>query len=359
MWKEQDELHVRIKLILTAILSILALVITMLTAQATVEAFSNFQQQRAFVASDDPRSIRSWMTLPYIAHVYHVPENTVYHSLHLQGVRQQQQTTLSGLALRYHRSVNDLIIDVQLTIQIYRNLHPPKGGEKLSWLLTLLVTWFQQYGYPVLWLIDFVASAGTPLPVGLLLLAGGAFAALGDFNIGFLAFITISASVCGDSSGYVIGRSLGGKALDWIEQRRWYRATSSRTIARSRAYFRRWGGWAIFLSRFLFSALGGTINMVAGADRYPYPRFLLYDAIGETIGAIIPLSLGYVFGASWEDIGDLLSTSSGFVLALLFTCFLTIRLIRMVQRLKAIAGQHNQLAPQQQPVTPKTTVKPR
>jgi len=152
----------------------------------------------------------------------------------------------------------------------------------------------------------------------------------------------------------------GGKALDWIEQRRWYHTTSSHTIARSRAYFQRRGAVAIFLSRFLFSALGGTINIVAGADAYPYPRFLLYDAIGETIGAIIPLSLGYVFGASWEDIGDLLSTSSGFVLALLFTCFLTIRLIRMVQRPKALASkQNNQLAPQQQSIIPKTTVKSR
>jgi hypothetical protein len=33
---------------------------------------------------------------------------------------------------------------------------------------------------------------------------------------------------------------------------------------RSRAYFKLRGGWAVFLSRFLFSALGGVINLLAG-----------------------------------------------------------------------------------------------
>jgi membrane-associated protein len=95
-------------------------------------------------------------------------------------------------------------------------------------------------------------------------------AALGDFNVVWLALIAISASACGDSLGYVVGRTLGSRVLDWIERQRWYRATSSRSIARARAYFKRRGAWAIVMSRFLFSALGGTINVIAGADSYPY-----------------------------------------------------------------------------------------
>ncbi len=84
--------------------------------------------------------------------------------------------------------------------------------------------------------------------------------------------------------------------------------------------------------------MGGTINLVAGADRYPYHRFLLYDAVGETLGAVIPLSLGYAFGASWEDVGDLLTTTSSCVLALLITSFLVIRLVRRGLRLIELAS---------------------
>jgi membrane-associated protein len=49
--------------------------------------------------------------------------------------------------------------------------------------LPILITWLQQYGYPALWLAVFISAIGTPLPVSFILLAAGAFAALGDFNI--------------------------------------------------------------------------------------------------------------------------------------------------------------------------------
>jgi len=40
--------------------------------------------------------------------------------------------------------------------------------------------------------------------------------------------------------------------------------------------------------------------MIAGAEEFAYPRFFLYDFIGEAMWAVIPLALGYIFGANWE-----------------------------------------------------------
>ena len=47
----------------------------------------------------------------------------------------------------------------------------------MSALLPYLVNWLQEYGYPALWGLVFVGAAGIPLPITLLLLAAGAFAA--------------------------------------------------------------------------------------------------------------------------------------------------------------------------------------
>src|SRR2546430_12335836 len=52
------------------------------------------------------------------------------------------------------------------------------------------------------------------------------------------------------------------------------------------------------------------LNLLSGSELYPYRYFLLFDSSGEALGAIIPLSLGYVFGASWEAVGDVLGYSS-------------------------------------------------
>ncbi|MGZ3617108.1 MAG: DedA family protein [Ktedonobacteraceae bacterium] len=205
----------------------------------------------------------------------------------------------------------------------------------MSNLLSLLLTFLQSYGYIALWITVYVAAVGIPIPITLLLLAAGAFAALGDFNLALLFVISFSALVCGDNTGYWIGRIWGSRALNWIERsKRWNRLIPPQRIVQSRQYFRRRGGWAIFLSRFLFSALGGIINLLSGSELYPYRYFLLFDTPGEALGAIIPLMLGYVFGASWEAVGDVLGYSSFLILSLLIVIILVSRLIKNARILK-------------------------
>lgn len=206
--------------------------------------------------------------------------------------------------------------------------------------LPTLISWLQQYGYPALWLSVFVAAVGIPLPVTLVLLAAGAFAALGDFNIVLLAAITITASVSGDSLGYFVGKQVGARLITWLEIERNFYIISPLTITRSRTYFHKHGAWAIFLSRFLLSALGGAINLLAGAEIYPYRRFLLYDTGGEAIGALLPLSFGYAFGASWEAVGDVLGAISLFLVTFLIAVYLIQRLLRMAQRVHTAKSTH-------------------
>jgi membrane-associated protein len=207
----------------------------------------------------------------------------------------------------------------------------------MNTFLPLLISWLQLYGYPVLGVSVFCASVGVPLPVSLMLLAAGAFAALGDFNIGFLLIIAVVASTSGDSVGYCIGRFGGSKLLAWVARQKYVRYLSPRAhenVTRSRLYFQKRGGWAIFLSRFLFSALGGTINLIAGTEFFPYPRFLVLDFSGEFLGALIPLVLGYAFGASWEEVGDILAAVSVLITALLLAGYLAYRLVKMLRRTK-------------------------
>lgn len=203
----------------------------------------------------------------------------------------------------------------------------------MSTLLPYVLALFQEYGYPILWLSIFIGALGIPLPNSLVLLAAGAFAALGDFNFAILAVVSISAFVTGDTSSYWIGRRWGSKVLHWMEGR----LIKQQTLERSRVYFERLGGWAIFSSRFLVSALGGAINLLAGAEIYPYRRFILYDVAGETVGALLPLTLGYIFGASWDAVGDLLGSFSLFIVALLIALVLGYQTLRLFRRMRKAA----------------------
>jgi len=54
------------------------------------------------------------------------------------------------------------------------------------------------------------------------------------------------------------------------------------------------------------------------------------------IGALIPLTLGYLFGASWEAVGNILAAISVLVAAFVIAVYLTVRLTRMMRRMKVI-----------------------
>ena len=204
----------------------------------------------------------------------------------------------------------------------------------MSILLPGILNWLLAYGYPVMWLTIYVASAGFPIPSALVLLAAGAFAQAGDFNIFLLAVLAITASVSGDSTGYYIGRRWGTRVIGWLETSRWNRFISARRIERGRLRFKRQAGWAVFLTRFLFPALGGVVNLLAGADPYPYRYFFACDISGEFLSAVIPLSLGFAFGASWEAVGNVLGSFSVFALAMLVAVVLAVYLVKTMRRPK-------------------------
>lgn len=188
-----------------------------------------------------------------------------------------------------------------------------------------------QYGYVALWAIVFIAAVGAPISGNLLLYAAGALAAIGDFNIFILFPVALSAAVLGDNLGYFIGWKFGAPLLVWLEKKKRWRLVSPDSLARGRAYFRRRAAWAVFISRFLIVVIGGPINWLAGAERYTYRKFLFWDVSGQMLGAMIPLGVGYLLGAGWEEAGNLSGTLSTLVLVSLVTLAVTIAVIRRLR----------------------------
>lgn len=206
---------------------------------------------------------------------------------------------------------------------------------------SFIITALQQYGYVALWLIVFIAAVGAPISGNLLLYAAGAFAAFGDFNIFLLLPIAVSAAVMGDNLGYVIGWKVGTPIFAWFEKKKRWRIVSPEAVARGRSYFRKHAAWAIFISRWLIVVLGGPINWLAGAERYSYRKFLFWDVCGQLLGAIIPLSIGYIFAASWREAESLVGAISAFALTFLVTLIVAGVLIRNIRAHKR-ASAHAQ-----------------
>ena len=116
-------MSLRIRLALTLTLLLLALFCTVFAARSTVETWQNFRQQNALMKAGDVRTVRPWMTIPYIAHTYQVPEHYLYGQLKLPDSPSLHRTPLHSLATRYNRPVDHLVNEVQGAITSYRKHH--------------------------------------------------------------------------------------------------------------------------------------------------------------------------------------------------------------------------------------------
>lgn len=172
-----------------------------------------------------------------------------------------------------------------------------------------LLTQVVNFGAPLLWLVVFIGGLGVPLPCTVLVIAAGAFARQGILPWHTTAIFSIVSVVLGDIISYSFGFYAREKVLDrFSDTPRWRQAEKT---------FRKWGPLSIFFSRFLVTAIALPVNLMSGTTRYPFRKWLTYDAAGEIVWILGYGGLGYLFGSQWEVVSEFLSNFGGVVLGLL------------------------------------------
>jgi membrane-associated protein len=176
----------------------------------------------------------------------------------------------------------------------------------LAWLIDLvlhldrhlveLLARYDLWIYPILFAVIF-AETGlvvTPfLPGDSLLFAVGALAAVdtsGTLSAPWVCVLLGAAAVLGNIVNYSIGRAIGPPAFSG--RYRWLRVEY---LQRTEEFFRRHGGMAILLSRFM-PIIRTCAPFVAGIARMPYARFLAYNFAGGFAWVLLFVWGGYLFG---------------------------------------------------------------
>ena len=176
----------------------------------------------------------------------------------------------------------------------------------LSWLLDLvlhldrhlveLLARVDLWIYPILFAVIF-AETGlivTPfLPGDSLLFGVGALAAVDSSHTlsAPIAFVVLGfAAVLGNTVNYSVGRMIGPPAFSGR-----YRLLKVEYLRRTEEFFRRHGGRAVALSRFV-PIIRTCMPFVAGVGRMPYTRFQAYNMLGGFGWVLLFLWSGYLFG---------------------------------------------------------------
>lgn len=169
------------------------------------------------------------------------------------------------------------------------------------------------YGSPALFLIVLIAAVGVPLPVTLLLIVTGSLVSQGVMDVWVAIGLAGSGQVIGDQIGYAIGR-WGGSGLARRFSKFLGRENRLETVQGKAC---EWGGPGIFLTRWLVTALGPWVNLASGLAGYGWPRFLLWDTLGEFLGAGLYITIGRVFSDRVQEMNEVLGDASWAIVALI------------------------------------------
>jgi len=169
-----------------------------------------------------------------------------------------------------------------------------------------LLTQVINYGAPFFGVMLFLGALGLPVGASIFLIAAGAFSQQEILNWLPASLLGLLGAVCGDALSF----GMGHYAKDWVDKR----FGGSPTWKSARDAFDSRAGTAVYLTRFLITALAIPTNLIAGGAGMRFRRFMTYDILGEITWIILYGGLGYWFGSEWELVSTFISNFGWFLL---------------------------------------------
>lgn len=151
-----------------------------------------------------------------------------------------------------------------------------------------------QWGPWLLAISAFLSSMMMPLPSSFLLLTAGALSGTGHLHLPVLLVSAAIGASLGDLAAFFLARKFG----PWLNRTGTKRAA---LMMRARKFLDKRGTMAVFLSRWLMTPLGPSMNYVAGAAGQPLHSFAAASVTGEFLWATIHLLFGHFFGRSFRQ----------------------------------------------------------
>ena len=163
-------------------------------------------------------------------------------------------------------------------------------------LVEHLLPFVQHYGYLAVLIFVALESAGIPLPGETILISAAIFAGQGTLNIYLVIATAALAAIGGDNAGYWVGREFG---FPLIYKYGSYIRVDEGRLKVAQYLFMRHGGKIVFFGRFV-AVLRAFAAFLAGVNHLPWPRFLIFNALGGVVWATVFGMGGFWLGMAFE-----------------------------------------------------------
>jgi membrane protein DedA with SNARE-associated domain len=187
---------------------------------------------------------------------------------------------------------------------------------------TQLVADSSEWAYLIIFLFAYLDVLVPIVPSETAVITAGVVAADGDLSLALIIPLAAAGAFLGDNTAYLLGRRFGTRATE-----RFFRSERARRrIAWADEQLQERGGELIMVGRFI---PGGrtAVALSSGTLRYPWRRFIMFDAAAALIWASYSALIGYYGGQTFEGLWGL-----ALALAIAFAVVGGIELIRWLLR---------------------------
>ncbi len=151
----------------------------------------------------------------------------------------------------------------------------------MHWHITALVA---QYGYALVGVAVGLESIGVPMPGETVLIAAALYAGTtGHLDITLIVLAAVVGGTLGNTLGFLVGQRLGAPLLERYGGRI---GLDRRRLLLGQYLFRHYGGLVVAAGRFT-PLLRAFAAILAGANRMPFGKFLVWSAVGAGLWATL------------------------------------------------------------------------
>ena len=186
-----------------------------------------------------------------------------------------------------------------------------------------------RYGVFACFIALILTPFGLPIPEEVSLLAAGALVGKGHASLPIGWIFGFLGVTLGDVIAWYFGRRVGLKPTGFVS-----RLIGEEQINDIEQFYRRWGDWAIVISRQVPGMRFPTF-FFAGASAVSLGRFYLIDGLSALITVNLYFGLGYYFANDLADIEPLVTKfvdSAGYIAGLVLLVVITTIFLRRIRR---------------------------
>ncbi|GED33041.1 DedA family protein [Brevibacillus centrosporus] len=160
-----------------------------------------------------------------------------------------------------------------------------------------------QFGYLALFFLLWLGIVGMPIPDEVIVLSAGVLTSTGVLKI-IPAFVaTYLGVVSGLSLGYVLGRTVGAPALNWIGRKK----GMHKYVAHAQSLLERYGSYALCISYFL-PVVRHVVPYLVGIGKMTFRRYALFSYTTGLVWTLILFVIGHITGNNVAYLNAHLST---------------------------------------------------